>query len=150
VICELADHFFRHGSEETVELSVLRVERRKPFRSRPRAAINELCLLRLTSRQAERDGKLVDVSTAGVGIITDRSFEPGERLEIASHIGPDALHCTVTALHTQPAGFGRHRTGCRIDAIDEAGRRLIDHLVRTRGQLQSDPSHRRTGIPRAA
>jgi hypothetical protein len=155
VICEVADHFFRNGTDVTVELSVLRVERRKPFRSRPRAAINELCLLRLMSRHAEPvqlEGKLVDVSAAGVGVITDRSFElePGDRLEMASQIGPDVLHCTLIALHTQPASFGRHRTGCRIDATDEAGRRIIDQLLRAHGRLHGDPSHRRTRIPRAA
>jgi hypothetical protein len=154
VICEIADHFYYDGADVTVDLAVLRVERRKPFRSRPRVAINELCLLRLTPRRAapvqQFEGKLVDVSAAGVGIIANRPFGWGDRLEMASQIGLDLLQCSLIPLHTEPANFGRHRTGCRIDSIDDAGRRIIDRLLHTHSQLEGAPTHRRGQVRRAA
>ncbi len=152
VICEVVGRFFRSGLEVTVTLSVIRVERRKPFRSEPRAALNELCLLRLTSRQAgvvEFDGKIMDVSASGVGIGTDRAIEPGDRLEVASQIGEDALRCTVIALHTERTAFGRYRTGCRIEAAS-AGAQIIEHIVRAKGDLDGTPSLRRRHVPRVA
>ena len=152
VICEVVGRFYRSGLEVTVTLSVIRVERRKPFRSEPRAALNELCLLRLTSRQAgfvEFDGKIMDVSASGVGIGTDRPIEPGDRLEVASQIGQVALRCTVIALHTERTAFGRYRTGCRIESTGSGGR-IIEELVRAKGDLDGTPSLRRRHVPRVA
>jgi hypothetical protein len=153
VICEVAGRFFRSGLDVTVELVVIRVERRKPFRSQPRATLNELCLLRLTSRRAgalEFEGKIVDVSTSGVGITTDRQLDPGDRLEMASQIGRDALRCTLIALYTEPSAFGRFRTGCRIDSANKACERVIEEFVRANGVLGGAPSHRRRRTPRVA
>jgi hypothetical protein len=153
VICEVVGRFYRNGLEVTATLSVIRVERRKPFRSEPRAALNELCLIRLTSRQAgivEFDGKIMDVSASGVGIGTDRAIEPGDRLEVASRIGPDALRCTVIALHSERIAFGRYRTGCRIEAANGAGTRVIEQYVRAKGDLAGTASLRRRHVPRVA
>jgi hypothetical protein len=153
IVCEVAGRFFRSGLEVAVDLSVIRVERRKPFRSEPRARLNELCLLRLTSRLggiAEFEGKVVDVSSTGIAITTDRALELGDRVEVVSQIGTTALRCTLTALHTEPSAFGRYRTGCRIESVDRAGERIINEHVRVNGLLSGTPDHRRNRPPRAA
>jgi hypothetical protein len=125
IVCEVAGRFFRSGLEVAVDLSVIRVERRKPFRSEPRARLNELCLLRLTSRL-------------------------GDRVEVVSQIGSNALRCVLIALHTEPSSFGRYRTGCRIESVDRAGERIISEHVRENGLLSGTPDHRRKRVPRVA
>jgi hypothetical protein len=146
IVCVVAARFFRTGLDVTAELSVIRVERRKPFRSEPRATLNELCLIRLVSRRGgmlDCEGKVVDVSGSGLGIATDRQLEPGDRLEVASQIGPDALRCTLIVLYTDRGSFGRFRSGCRIQSTNAAGERLIGRHVETHGSLGGDPSLRR-------
>ena len=146
IVCEVAGRFFRTGLDVTVDLAVVRVERRKPFRSEPRAALNELCLIRLTSSSAgalEFEGKIVDISAGGVGISTDRRLDAGDRLEIASWIGEAELRCTLIAVYTQPTAFGRYRTGCRISSVTRAGERLIANHVEAHGRLTGTPSLRR-------
>lgn len=153
IVCEVAGRFFRSGLEVAVDLSVVRVERRKPFRSEPRARLNELCLLRLTSRLGgitEFEGKVVDVSSTGIAITTDRALELGDRVEVVSQIGTNALRCVLIALHTEPSSFGRYRTGCRIESVDRAGERIINEHVRLNGLLSGTPDHRRKRIPRVA
>jgi hypothetical protein len=153
VICEVTDRFYRNRLEATVSLAVLRVERRKPYRSEPRAALNELCLIRLTSHRPgtiELEGKIVDLSSSGIGITTDRALSQGDRLEIATHIGPHELRCTLIALHSQPASFGRYRIGCKIASVSPRDLHLITEHVRTHVRLQGAPSLRRRTTPRAA
>jgi hypothetical protein len=153
IVCEVAGRFFRSGLEVAVDLSVIRVERRKPFRSEPRARLNELCLLRLTSRLGgitEFEGKVVDVSSTGIAITTDRALELGDRVEVVSQIGSNALRCVLIALHTEPSSFGRYRTGCRIESVDRAGERMISEHVRENGLLSGTPDHRRKRVPRVA
>jgi PilZ domain len=146
VICEVAGRFFRSGLDVTAELAVIRVDRRKPYRAEPRAPLNELCLLRLLSRRAgslELEGKIVDISSGGVGITTDRTIEPGDKLELASRIGDQALRCTLIARYTEPAAFGRHRTGCTIESANRAAERVISEYVASNGALGGTPAHRR-------
>jgi hypothetical protein len=145
VVCEVAERYYRNGLEVSVELTVLRVERRKPFRAEPRAALNELCLLKLTSRRPgliEFEGKIVDVSPGGVGITTDRPLEAGDRVEIATHLGSRELRCDVVAVYTQPTAFGRYRSGCRIVATSPQASRVIRDYLEAHGQLSGAPSHR--------
>jgi PilZ domain len=146
VICEVAGRFFRSGLDVTAELSVIRVERRKPYRAEPRAALNELCLLRLLSRAAslELEGKIVDISAGGVGITTDREIEPGDKLELASRVGAQALRCTLVARYSEPAPFGRFRTGCTIESANRAAERVIADYVASNGVPHGTPAHRRS------
>jgi hypothetical protein len=148
VICEVAGRFFRSGLDVTAELAVIRVERRKPYRAEPRASLNELCLLRLLSRAAslELEGKIVDISARGVGIRTDREIQPGDRLELASRIGEHALRCTLISRYTEPAPFGRFRTGCTIESANRAAERLIAEYVESNGALDGTPAHRRSRV----
>jgi hypothetical protein len=146
VICEVAGRFFRSGLEVNVELAVIRVERRKPYRSEPRAPLNELCLLRLLSRKAgavEFEGKIVDISARGVGITTDRPLDPGDKLEMACQVGAESIRGMLIALYTEPASFGRFRTGCRIESANRAAERVIEEYVRANGALEGTPAHRR-------
>jgi hypothetical protein len=153
IVCELAQRFYRTGIDVTVELAVIRVERRKPYRSEPRAALNALCLIRLLSRRAgviDFEGKLVDVSAGGIGITTDRPLDPGDRLEIASQVGSETLRCTLIAMYTDGAAFGRFRTGCRIESSNAAAARVIAAFVEAHGTLAGAPSQRRRQTGRAA
>jgi hypothetical protein len=148
VICEVTGRFFRSGLDVTVELAVIRVERRKPYRAEPRAVLNELCLLRLLARAGslELEGKIVDISAGGVGITTDRMIEPGDRLEIASRIGDQSLRCTLVARYTEAAPFGRFRTGCTIESANRAAERVIAEYVSANGVLDGTPAHRRSRV----
>jgi PilZ domain len=148
VICEVVGRFFRSGLDVTAQLAVIRVERRKPYRAEPRAALNELCLLRLLSRAGslELEGKIVDISARGVGITTDRKIDLGDRLELASRIGEQALRCTLIARYTEPAPFGRFRTGCTIESANRAAAKVIAEYVQTNGVLNGTPAHRRSRV----
>jgi hypothetical protein len=153
IVCEVAGRFFRSGLEVAVDLAVVRVERRKPFRSEHRARLNELCLLRLTSRLGgitEFEGKVVDVSSTGIAITADRALELGDRVEIVSRIGSAALRCVLIALYTEPTSFGRYRTGCRIESVDRAGARIINEHIRVSGLLSGTPDDRRNRSTRVA
>jgi PilZ domain-containing protein len=149
VICEVAGRFYRSGLEASVDLAVIRVERRKPYRSEPRATLNELCLLRLLSRRAgavEFEGKVVDISARGVGITTDRALESGDKVEIACQIGPAAIRGVLIVLYTEPAAFGRYRSGCRIESSNRAAERVIEDYVQQNGVLDGRPAHRRARV----
>jgi hypothetical protein len=146
IVCSIVERFFRNGLDVTAEVSVISVERRKPFRSEPRATLNELCLIRLLSRPAgnlECEGKLVDISSSGVGITTDRELNLGDRLEMASNIGGEALRCTLIVLYAQSGVFGRFRSGCRIESINAAGKRVVARWVEEHADLRGHPSLRR-------
>lgn len=152
VVCEVSDRYYRDGLDASVELAVLRVERRKPVRSSPRAALNELCLIRRVSHgagHAEFEGKVVDLSTGGAGISTDRPISPGDRLEIATHIGRDELRCSLIVLYTEPATFGRYRSGCRMTSTTPHDDRVIAHYLDAHAETTGTPSLRRQA-PQAA
>ena len=133
VICEGAGRFFRSGLEVNVELAFVGVQRRKPFRSEPRAPLNELCLLRLLSRRAgavDLEGKIVDISPRGAGITVDRSLEPGDKLEMVCQIGTSTIRGLLIVLYTEPATFGRFRIGCNIETANRAAELVIEQHVR--------------------
>jgi hypothetical protein len=153
IVCEVAGRFYRNGLNVTVDLAVVRVERRKPYRSEARAALNELCLIRLVSRRAgtpEFEGKIVDVSSGGIGITTDRELDLGDRLEIAGRLGSEALHFTLIVMYTEPVAFGRFRAGCRMESSNPATESVIRRLVDSHGTMGGTPDHRRRRPPRVA
>jgi PilZ domain-containing protein len=146
IVCEVVGRYYRSGLEASIEMTVLGVERRKPFRAEPRAALNELCLLKLKSRRpalVEFEGKIVDVSLGGVGVTTTRRLESGDRVEIATQLGSEELRCDLVVVYTEPAAFGRYRSGCRILTTTPRAAGVIGGYLEAHGPLTGAPSHRR-------
>lgn len=61
--------------------------------------------------------KVRDISTHGIGMILERSFDPGTRLTIALYSSDQDISRTVEAIvvHMQPQD-GRYVVGCTFDA----------------------------------
>ncbi len=88
------------------------------------------------------DIRLADVSRTGVSFITNRSFQPGDKLEISAELPRRLVRMEVQVITQIPAVYGRNRVGCEITEMLEADRHFIEELARLTARQGSEDDRR--------
>ena len=140
--------FFQSGSELLLHLHVSAIEDHFASRTAPRAPVSVPAYLHvLYGREIapgeQLDIRLADVSRTGVSFITNRSFQPGDKLEISAELPRRLVRMEAQVVTQIPAVYGRNRVGCEITDMLEADRHFIDELAR----VTADRAPRTTAGP---
>jgi hypothetical protein len=69
---------------------------------------------RTLPRDTRLDLRLADISATGVAFIGMSSLDPGDLLLVSTRIGGMAVHFEARVVRSDPAPYGRFRTGCEI------------------------------------
>jgi hypothetical protein len=102
-----------------VHLRVTGVHHRKMRRAAPRVAVSEraharVLFCRTLPRDTRLDLRLADISATGVAFIGMSALDPGDLLLVSTRIGGMAIHFEARVVRSDPAPYGRFRTGCEI------------------------------------
>jgi hypothetical protein len=116
---EVAEIFYHSAADALLHLTVTGVHHRKMRRASPRVAVNEraharVLFCRTLPRDSRLDLRLADISTSGVAFTGVRQLDPGDLLLVSTRIGGQAIHFEARVVRSDPAPYGRFRTGCEI------------------------------------
>lgn len=116
---EVAEVFYHSSADALVHLTVTGVHHRKMRRAAPRVSVNEraharVLFCRTLPRDTRLDLRLADISATGVAFIGMGSLDPGDLLLVSTRIGGMAIHFEARVVRSDPAPYGRFRTGCEI------------------------------------
>jgi hypothetical protein len=139
--------FFQSGSELLLHLHVSAIEDHFASRTAARAPVSVPAYLHvLYGREIapgeQLDIRLADVSRTGVSFITNRSFQPGDKLEISAELPRRLVRMEAQVITQIPAVYGRNRVGCEITDMLEADRHFIDELARLTARQGSEDDRR--------
>jgi hypothetical protein len=114
--CTITETYFMGGLESAAMLTVNEVLRRKPYRLKERIATNSTATLRVvtSSRVAPSTtllGRLLDISSSGVGISLESQLEVGDRLQIDTSVDGVRVLGELAAMQATKMAFGRWRLG---------------------------------------
>jgi hypothetical protein len=116
---EVAEVFYHSAADALLHLTVAGVHHRKMRRGSPRVAVSEraharVLFCRTLPRDSRLDLRLADISATGVAFTGMRQLDAGDLLLISSRIGGVAIHFEARVVRSDPASYGRFRTGCEI------------------------------------
>ena len=116
---EVAEVFYYSAADALVHLSVSGVRHRKMRRAAPRVAVSEraharVLFCRSLPRDTRLDLRLADISATGVALTGMAALDPGDLLLVSTRIGGMPIHFEARVVRSDPAPYGRFRTGCEI------------------------------------
>lgn len=116
---EVAEVFYHSAADALVHLTVTGVHHRKMRRAAPRVSVSEraharVLFCRTLARDTRLDLRLADISATGVAFIGMSALDPGDLLLVSTRIGGMAIHFEARVVRSDPAPYGRFRTGCEI------------------------------------
>jgi hypothetical protein len=116
---EVDEVFYHSSADALVHLRVTGVHHRKMRRAAPRVAVSEraharVLFCRTLPRDTRLDLRLADISATGVAFIGMSALDPGDLLLVSTRIGGMAIHFEARVVRSDPAPYGRFRTGCEI------------------------------------
>jgi hypothetical protein len=116
---EVDEVFYHSAADALVHLRVTGVHHRKMRRAAPRVAVSEraharVLFCRTLPRDTRLDLRLADISATGVAFIGMSALDPGDLLLVSTRIGGMAIHFEARVVRSDPAPYGRFRTGCEI------------------------------------
>jgi hypothetical protein len=132
--CEITDVYFMGALESGANLTVTEVQRRKPYRAKPRTETDSLASLHVI--RAERAavaatvlGRVVDLSASGVGVSTNTELDIGDRLRIETQIGGVSIDGEIRVVKAARMAFGRWRLGCQFTRLPLDTQHQIEQLA---------------------
>ena len=116
---EAAEIFYHSAADALVHLAVAGVQHRKMRRAAPRVSISEraharVLFCRTLPRDTRLDLRLADISATKVAFTGTSALDPGDLLLVSTRIGGIAIHFEARVVRSDPAPYGRFRTGCEI------------------------------------
>jgi hypothetical protein len=116
---ETVEVFYHSAADALVHMAVTGVQHRKMRRAAPRVAISEraharVLFCRTLPRDTRLDLRLADISATGVAFTGTSALDPGDLLLISTRLGGMAIHFEARVVRSDPAPYGRFRTGCEI------------------------------------
>jgi PilZ domain-containing protein len=136
--CTITEVYFLGGLESGAMLAVDEVLRRKPYRLKERIATDESASLRVVSSAragsgAAMVGRLLDVSSSGVGLSLETQLETGDRLQIDATVQGVRVLGELLVVQVSKMAFGRWRAGCQFAHLPLSTQHEIDHLAGSGG-----------------
>ncbi len=116
---EVIEVFYHSAAEALVHLAVTGVAHRKMRRAAPRVSVSEraharVLFCRTLPRDTRLDLRLADISATGVAFTGMAALDAGDLLLVSTRIGGMAIHFEARVVRSDPAPYGRFRTGCEI------------------------------------
>jgi hypothetical protein len=132
--CTITETYFMGGLDSSAMLTVNEVLRRKPYRLKERIVANATASLRvITSSRVQPSttlvGRLLDVSSSGVGVSLETELEVGDRLSIDTSVEGVRVQGELVAMQATKIAFGRWRLGCQFTQLPIATQHEIDRLA---------------------
>jgi hypothetical protein len=132
--CTITETYFMGGLDSAAMLTVNEVLRRKPYRLKERIAADSTASLRVvTSSRVQPStalvGRLLDISSSGVGISLEAQLEVGDRLQIDTSVDGVRVLGELVAMQATKMAFGRWRLGCQFTQLPIATQHEIDRLA---------------------
>ncbi len=143
IVCSVGETFFLGGLETLVELEVVQVARRKPYRLKPRIAVHDTAIVMRLNRGGAGSFvvRLMDISSSGVGFTTDARLAVGDRLRVEANVRDIRVQAEGTVVQLVGISFGRVRVGCQFAGLPHDVVQAIDAEAAQEGR---DPG---TGRP---
>jgi hypothetical protein len=116
---EVAEVFYHSSADALVHLAVTGVQHRKMRRAAPRVSVSEraharVLFCRTLPRDTRLDLRLADISATGVAFTGMTALDPGDLLLVSTRIGGMGINFEARVVRSDPAPYGRFRTGCEI------------------------------------
>jgi hypothetical protein len=132
--CTISEVYFLGGLDSGAMLRVDEVLRRKPYRLKERVATDSTATLRVVSASSIPSGttllgRLLDISSSGVGLSLETPLAAGDRLEIDTSVQGVRVLGELVALQSAKMAFGRWRTGCQFVQLPIQTQHRIDELA---------------------
>jgi PilZ domain len=133
--CEISDVFFMGGLDSAAHLTITEVTRRKPYRLKQRIETNATVTLHVITSShhpvgTSLTGRVIDISSSGIGFTSETPLEIGDRLRIDTTIEGVTIHAEATVVQTSRAAFGRHRAGCQFTRLPLPTQHAIDAIAK--------------------
>jgi PilZ domain len=144
---EVAAVFYHSATDALLHLTVTGVHHRKMRRASPRVAVSEraharVLFCRTLPRDSRLDLRLADISATGVAFTGMRQLDPGDLLLISTRIGGLAIHFEARVVRSDPAPYGRFRTGCEIIEFAADARESITAIAMSTPENGSEDQRR--------
>jgi len=131
---EIAEAFYHSSAVAEIHAAVSGVRHRKMRRSSPRVATAEkgsaeVLFCRSLARGTMVEVRMADLSTTGLAFTSREKLHPGDLLLVSTPLAGRTVTCEARVVRSDPAPYGRFRSGCETTEIDEPTRRLIADLA---------------------
>jgi hypothetical protein len=149
--CSVNTVYFQGGIDGEARLQVNSIERRKPYRTEPRAPAHDLCAplavvqiidAKGLPHNSEVDVRMVDLSAAGIGFTSERPFHAGDLVIVTTEIDGHPCRFHAQVVNATRSLYGRNRIGCRITTATAADSQRIARLVSGRPLTNSEHDRR--------
>src|SRR6478752_5715921 len=144
---EVAEVFYHSSADALVHLRVTGVHHRKMRRAAPRVTVSEraharVLFCRTLPRDTRLDLRLADISATGVAFTGTSALDPGDLLLVSTRIGGIAIHFEARVVRSDPAPYGRFRTGCEIIEFAADARESITAIAEAAPEDGSEEQRR--------
>ena len=144
---EIAEVFYHSASDALVHMAVTGVQHRKMRRAAPRVSVSEraharVLFCRTLPRDTRLDLRLADISATGVAFTGTSALDPGDLLLVSTRIGGMAIHFESRVVRSDPAPYGRFRTGCEIIEFAADARESISAMAESTPEGGSEEQRR--------
>jgi hypothetical protein len=132
--CEIRTVYFLGGLQSAAQLDVTEVRRRKPYRAKQRIPATAIATLHVIVAQHHQLatpllGRVIDLSSSGIGFTTESQLTVGDRLRIDAGIAGVTLHAEVSVVQSERIAFGRWRAGCQFTRLPLRTQHQLDQLT---------------------
>jgi PilZ domain len=132
---EVDEVFYHSSADALVHLAVTGVHHRKMWRASQRVSLSEraharVLFCRTLPRDTRLDLRLADISATGVAFTGMQALDPGDLLLVSTRVGGLAIHFEARVVRSDPAPYGRFRTGCEIIDFPNDARASIEELAK--------------------
>jgi len=132
--CTITEVYFLGGVESGALLQVDEVLRRKPYRLKERVTTDSTATLRVVTASQLASGttflgRLLDISSSGVGLSLETELAIGDRIAIDSTVQGVRVLGEAVAIKASKMAFGRWRVGCQFVGLPIQTQHRIDDLA---------------------
>jgi len=132
--CTITEVYFLGGLESGAMLTVDEVLRRKPYRLKERITADSAASIRVVSSEHTAGGstlvgRLLDISSSGVGMSVETHLEKGDRLQVDTTVQGVRVLGELTVVQASKMAFGRWRIGCQFTHLPLATQHDIERLA---------------------
>jgi len=132
--CTITEVYFLGGVESGALLQVDEVLRRKPYRLKERVTTDSTATLRVVTASQLASGttflgRLLDISSSGVGLSLETELAIGDRIAIDSTVHGVRVLGEAVAIKASKMAFGRWRVGCQFVGLPIQTQHRIDDLA---------------------
>jgi PilZ domain-containing protein len=132
--CTITEVYFLGGVESGALLQVDEVLRRKPYRLKERVTTDSTATLRVVTASQLASGttflgRLLDISSSGVGLSLETELAIGDRIAIDSTVHGVRVLGEAVAIKASKMAFGRWRVGCQFVGLPIHTQHRIDDLA---------------------